>query len=190
MSVRFVGQSGRLCFVTAKDFGGSLGYAVWRDDDAAVRRMLTQGHHVDDDAWGNGLKTPLMESLDEVGEFYDEHRRAITLVLLEHGADVHRKDESGRTALHYAAGVGAEAVELLLAAGAKSNAQSEDGSTPLHVAVDRGAVTGVAALLRAGADPGLRDREGRVAFDLLPPDPSLDDAEEAATRALLTNDTR
>src|SRR4051795_4936344 len=108
--------------MTAKDVEGSLGYAVWKDDGAAVRRILAEGHPVDDDAWGNGVKTPLMESLDEMEAFYDDERRAMTIDLLEHGADVHRRDDSGRMPLHYAAGVGSAAVELLLAAGADLNA--------------------------------------------------------------------
>jgi ankyrin repeat protein len=183
--VRFVGQSDRLCLVTAKDVKGSLGYAVWKDDLADVRRILAQGNHVDDDAWGKGVKTPLMESLDEIEAFYDDGRRAITTTLLEHGADVHRRDDGGRVPLHYAAGVGGAAVELLINAGADINAQSADGSTPLHVAASRGSVTAVESLLRAGADQILLDSQGRTARDLLPQDPRKDDEEDSAIRSRL-----
>ena len=177
-----------MLLVTATDIEGSLGYAVWSEDGAAVRRILAKGHDVDDDVWGKGVKTPLMESLDEVEDFYDGDRRAITIVLLEHGADVHRRDESGRTPLHYAASVGAEAVNLFLTAGADMSAQSDDGSTPLHVAVERLSVTAVEALLSAGAVLGLRDRQGRAARELLPQEPRPDNPEEAAIRSLLAGD--
>jgi ankyrin repeat protein len=135
---------------------------------------------------GKGIKTPLMESLDEVEAFYDNDRRAMTALLLEHGADVQRRDESGRSPLHYAADVGAAAVEMLLSGGAAVNAQ-DDGTTPLHVAVERGSVTAVEALLRAGADPELPDAQGRAARDLLPQDPRSDDAEEGAIRSLFAD---
>lgn len=126
-----------------------------------------------------------MESLDEHADFYDPDRQSMTALLLEHGADVHRRDESGRTPLHYAARVGAQAVEMLLLAGASVNAQADNGRTPLHVAVERGSVSAAEALLRAGADASIRDSQGRSAVELLPPDSKSDLAEDASIRALL-----
>jgi len=59
---------------------------------------------------------------------------AVTL-LLEGGADVGAKGESGDTALHRAASFGnAELVRLLLANNAPTSSKNDDGFTPLDLA--------------------------------------------------------
>lgn len=154
---------------------------MWSDDVDGVRRLLAEGAAVDE--YGDGVvdKTPLMESVDEVEEFYDDDRASITALLLEHGAEVERRDQDGRTALHHAAGAGRRAVQLLLEAGAQPNVAAADGTTPLHEAVRWLNVGAVEALCRAGADPRAPDGSGRTALDLLEPE----DDEGQAVRDLL-----
>lgn len=144
-----------------------LGFAVWSDDEARVRRLLAGGASADDYGDGVVAKTPLMESVDEVEAFYDDSRAGVTRLLLDHQADVHRRDSNGWTALHYAVGAGRAAVLLLLEAGADPNTAGADGSTPLHEAVRRMNTGSVAALCRFGADRGAVDHQGRTPAELL-----------------------
>ena len=51
-------------------------------------------------------------------------------------------------------------------AGVELNAQSIGGSTPCHLAVYRNA-SYIPALIARGADPAIRDLQGRTVFDLL-----------------------
>ena len=87
--------------------------------------------------------------------------RAIVEVVLNHGADVHAKDNSGFTALHTAAEWGhADIVRLLLARGAEVNERNSIGNTPLHLAANAGFVSVVELLLARGADLDVRQRTG------------------------------
>lgn len=139
-----------------------LGFAVWSEDESRIRLLLDAGTSPDD--FGDGIldKTPLMESVDEHEDFYDQGREAVTKLLLQHGADVHRTDSEGRTALHYAVVAGARAVTALLEAGADPNAAASDGSTPLHEAALRLDAGSAAALCQFGADASTNDAQGRT----------------------------
>lgn len=73
--------------------------------------------------------------------------------LLEHGAKVNHKDETGRTALHDAAMYsGKEVINLLISYGADVNAGDEDHCTPLHQAAMLNNIEAAKALVEHGAD--------------------------------------
>ena len=79
-------------------------------------------------------------------------RRRCFALLLDRGAEVNGKDNSGWTPLHYAAWDGhADVAALLLDRGAEVNVKTIDGWTPLHYAADYGHADVVALLLERGA---------------------------------------
>ena len=90
--------------------------------------------------------TPLMESVDELEPYYDASRLVLTQLLLSAGADVARRDNTGRTGMHYASGAGRMAVEVLLAAGSDVNADGDGGATPLHEAIVPGGMSQLSKL--------------------------------------------
>ena len=95
----------------------------------------------------------------------------ILRLTLEHGADVRSTNRFGGTALIPASEHGhVETVRILIAAGVPVNHVNNLGWTALQEAVllgvggsDHQAV--VDLLLDAGADPGIRDRQGRTALE-------------------------
>jgi ankyrin repeat protein len=92
---------------------------------------------------------------------------ALVQLLLGGGANVRAQSTDGYTALH-AAAVQREVriVELLLAAGADVNARTKDNVTPLMSSVGSpySDPSVSLALIRAGADVNVADREGRTAL--------------------------
>ena len=89
-------------------------------------------------------------------------------LLLDAGADLERRDDQGRTALHVAAALpnGAPMVKMLLRDGAKIQAQDFRGRTPLHHAAIEGRIAVTKVLLLDGARKSAPDYLGRKAFDL------------------------
>ncbi|XP_078442267.1 chloroplast signal recognition particle component (CAO) [Wolffia australiana] len=78
-------------------------------------------------------------------------------------------DPEGRTALHFAAGLGSEpCVRALAAAGADLDRRDRAGGglRPLHMAAGYARPAAVKALLELGADPAAGDAAGRSALEL------------------------
>ena len=79
------------------------------------------------------------------------------------GADVNGADESGQTALHFAADRGnMECIQLLLEHGADVNAVDCDRISVLLTAAMSGNIDVMKLLLEKGADPDLEDEDGET----------------------------
>ncbi|GJN30196.1 hypothetical protein PR202_gb18485 [Eleusine coracana subsp. coracana] len=84
--------------------------------------------------------------------------------------DPDAEDAQGRTAMHFAAGLGSEdCLRALAAAGAHVGRKERAGGglTPLHIAVGYGRAGAVRVLLELGADPDAPDGQGRTPLDLV-----------------------
>ena len=84
------------------------------------------------------------------------------------GANIHVKDDSGWSPIHYAKWCSSETVELLLEYGANIDEKTddEDGKTPIYLAAEDGRVATVIRLLTRRADPYIADKSGRTARDV------------------------
>ncbi len=129
--------------------------AAAEGDLSGIRRYLAAGHSVKvcslDEKWGRG-STPLHLAC-EAGEV--EAAR----LLLNAGADADATDRLDHwTALHRCASEQqAATLRLLLEHGATVDSFGHEGETPLHMAAMGGFTEGVRLLLKAGADPNLRE---------------------------------
>lgn len=95
------------------------------------------------------------------------HTGFVSLLLIQ-GANVNATDENNRTPLMLAAEDGQlELVNLLIESKSDVNARDlKVGQTPLMAAAIGGHDAVVTALLKAGADPALKDNDGRLAREL------------------------
>ena len=84
--------------------------------------------------------------------------------LLQQGADMHARDESGLTPLHVAAALNRRPEgRHLMRAGADTNARDAFGNTPLHAAALHGSARVLNDLLRARADVSVENDRGLTA---------------------------
>lgn len=114
---------------------------------------------------GANLTLASRDGSTALNEAADFGQTGAVIFLLEQGAAVDQRGEAGRTALIDGA-AHPDVVRALVNAHANVNLQANDGVTPLMVAAGRDVPESVEVLLKAGADPKIKDREGRTALDL------------------------
>ena len=93
----------------------------------------------------------------------------IVKILIDAKSDINAADDDGYTALHQAALKGnAEFAELLIKAEADVNAVNKKGETALYVSIDKGRIEKfVKVLIESGANPDIKTREDKTAWDLI-----------------------
>ena len=136
--------------------------AAWWGHDAAVARLLALGADV-------GLKDAKGETAAHLACIGGDYSSVLAL-LLDAGASFEaRTRSSGWTPLSAAASFGdAGCVALLLDRGGDArdvNEQDDYGGAALHLAASEGSTHVLQMLLQAGADPTIRNKQGRPPRD-------------------------
>jgi ankyrin repeat protein len=138
--------------------------AAFAGNAGILDRLHKSGDRVDDkmNLLGMFPVTPLLM-------LATTHRTEAVRVLLDEGARVDEADDDGITILSWAAIANrVEMARLLIQRGADVNHVDKKGMTPLLYAasIDFGDSAMIDLLLRSGAQPGARDKEGLTALDL------------------------
>lgn len=136
---------------------GVVGLAAAHDQPKLIRSLISHGANADQRCALN--RTPLMLAASK-------GFLACVQALLRAGASVNSQDDNGYTPLEAAAGDGrAKTAALLIHAGAKVNLADHFGMTPLDYAcLAKHPSAMVRLLLKAGANPKMKDRKGRNAL--------------------------
>ncbi|MEI0794733.1 ankyrin repeat domain-containing protein [Brachyspira pilosicoli] len=98
--------------------------------------------------------------------FFFTRKKETVNYFLQHGADINKKNKSGRTPLiqHSLAYENQEHVKFLLEKGADINAQDNEGVTTLMFAVQTDKVQIIDICLSENADINIKDNEGKTAL--------------------------
>ncbi|CAG9763883.1 unnamed protein product [Ceutorhynchus assimilis] len=137
----------------------ALHYAAEKGDSTIVHLLLQNGFNVN--ATNNYYQyTPL-----HYASLYHNDAHLIE-ILLKFGAEMERKDNHGRTALHCASKNGhSEIVNSLLKNDANINAQDNNGDTPLHWATSSNKPEVVLIFLQHGALLNIKNKWQQNAHD-------------------------
>ena len=136
----------------------ALHYASMRGDLKVVELLYSKDLHCQMDVEDHSQCTPLMLA---AGKGHND----ILLYLINHGADVSKKDVRKRTALHHASESGhLEVTELLLSKGAEIDLEDGDHCTPLMLAAKRGHNDVSLHLINHDAHFGKKDGYDRTAL--------------------------
>lgn len=130
-----------------------LHMAVHFERPWAVRLLLDSGFTPD--PLDYFAKSPLAWSMQGPPE--------ISMILIEKGADIHRRDNLQQAPLYYAVSYGkTSVVARLLALGASVNTPGQQGFSPLHMAAQTGQEELARMLIQKGADVNARDVHGKT----------------------------
>ena len=147
---------------SAQDITGAtpLHEAVRYGDTDIAQALLENGAAAN--AEDNLGKTPVMLVIPE------DKREAMYRILIEHAADVAKKDAYGDTVLHTATmtSLSPSILELLVAGGADVNARNKDGVSPLLIAVQKRNFAHVKFYAERGADINSVDKAGDTPLSL------------------------
>ncbi len=97
-----------------------------------------------------------------------ESCQSVLNLLIEAGAAINDRDDAGNTPLIMAARH-KSITPFFLESGPDLNAQNNAGRTALMYAAYVGYFTGFEDLIKAGADPNIKDKEGKTALDYIEP---------------------
>lgn len=141
-----------------------LWLAAFSGNADVIGRLAQNGDRVDEkmNVLGMFPASPMLE-------LATTSRTASVQALLDAGAKVDEVDSDGMTALSWAAIANrADMARLLIARGADVNHVDKKGMTPLLYAasIDFGDSAMIDLLIKAGAEPGARTKEGKTALDL------------------------
>ncbi|XP_070541191.1 poly [ADP-ribose] polymerase tankyrase-2-like [Ptychodera flava] len=138
-------------------------FEACRNGDLVRVKKLVSSHNVNARDTAGRKSTPLHFAAGFGRKDVVEH-------LLQHGANVHSRDDGGLIPLHNACSFGhAEVVTLLLRHGGDANARDNWNYTPLHEASIKGKIDVCIVLLQHGGDPNIRNTDGKTALDLAEP---------------------
>ncbi|CAG9463685.1 unnamed protein product [Pedinophyceae sp. YPF-701] len=141
----------------------------WNDPDvlAKLGKAFGDQFNMEGAAAGEGEDAGEEEGSPLHAAASDGDAEALEKLLKEKDVDVNKRDEEGRTALHFACGYGEKkCAELLLEAGADVECQDDNKNTPLHYAAGYDQKELVELLLSKNASTSAKNDDKKTPMDV------------------------